>query len=135
VSIRYWTDDENDLITIEFRDHVDVCDIASQILHIHGDPACKGYARRLVDARGATVSGAISAFRALVDLFIWQIKDLGTERIAILVDEKTNMDWALSLLKLIGPSVAYVAICHSETEAGDFLGVPVGLPCSSLPTR
>ena len=135
MSIRYWVDNENDLITIEFRDNVDVCDIASQILHIHSDPACKGVAKRLVDARSARVSGAISAFRALVDLFIWQVKDLGTERIAILVDEKTSMDWALSLLNLIGPSVANVVICHSETEVGDFLGVPVCRSHSSFPTR
>ena len=122
---RYWVDKEQDMITIEFRDDVDICDIASQILHIHSDPTCKGITNRLVDARGARVSGAVGAFRALVELVVWQVKELGTQRIAIFVDEKTNMDWALSLLKLIGPKIDGLVVCRSKAEVDKFLGVAV----------
>ena len=123
MSTKYWVDKARDLITIECRDSVDICDIASQILHIYGDPACAGVGKRLVDARDARVDGPVGAFSALVDLFVWQAQDLESGRIAIFVNRRAGMDWAHSLLELVEPRLTNVAVCSTRTDVCTFLNI------------
>lgn len=123
MSTRYWVDKTQDLITIECRDSIDMCEMASQILRIQGDPACAGVSKRLVDVRNAKIAAPLSAFRALAGLVACSIRGLELGRIVILANGKAGIDWAQVLFGLIEPRAKDITVCHTGSDACELLGI------------
>ena len=123
MATRYWVDKAQDLITIECYDNVDMCEFATQILRMNGDPDCVGVSKRLVDVRNAKIDGPVSAFRALVRLFACSIRELQTGRVVILVNKRAGLDWAHSLFGLVEPRKSDIVMCHTGTDACELLNI------------